>query len=122
MNFKRIKDLREDNDYTQEYIANYLKINRVVYNRYENGIREIPVEIVIKLSKLYNVTTDYILGKINIKNYDIFLKEINEIEENQKCNKCKRKSLVSISPTSYEFMCTKCGNIEEQKSKNYSEN
>ena len=34
--FERIKNLREDHDLTQEYIAKYLKINRVVYNRYEN--------------------------------------------------------------------------------------
>lgn len=122
MNFKRIKNLREDKDYTQEYVANYLKINRVVYNRYENGIRETPTDIIIKLSKLYNVATDYILGKINIKNYDIFLKEIKEIEENQTCNKCKSKNLVNTNPLSYEFMCAKCGNIQKIKSNNYSEN
>ena len=33
MHFKRLRDLREDNDYTQQYVANYLKINRVVYSR-----------------------------------------------------------------------------------------
>jgi transcriptional regulator with XRE-family HTH domain len=60
--YKRIKDLREDNDYTQEYIAKYLKINRVVYNRYENGIREIPISLLIKLSKLYQTSIDYIVG------------------------------------------------------------
>lgn len=122
MNFKRIKNLREDKDYTQEYVANYLKINRVVYNRYENGIRETPTDIIIKLSKLYNVATDYILGNINIKNYDIFLKEIKEIEKKQECNKCKSKNLVNTNPLKYEFMCTKCGNIQKIKSNNYSEN
>ena len=43
MHFKRLRDLREDNDYTQQYVANYLKINRVVYSRYEHGNREIPI-------------------------------------------------------------------------------
>lgn len=65
--YKRLKDLREDNDYTQDFIAKYLKINRVVYNRYENGIREISISLLIQLSKLYNVSIDYIVGISNKK-------------------------------------------------------
>lgn len=65
--FERIRNLREDNDYTQDYIASYLKINRVVYNRYENGIREIPVSILIKLADYYNVSLDYLLNRTNNK-------------------------------------------------------
>ena len=67
MEFKRIKNLREDYDYTQDYVAKYLNVNRVVYNRYENGIREIPISILIKLSKLYNVSIDYMVGLTNKK-------------------------------------------------------
>ena len=67
MEFKRIKNLREDYDFTQDYVAKYLKVNRVVYNRYENGIREIPISILIKLSKLYNVSIDYMVGLTNKK-------------------------------------------------------
>ena len=62
MVFRRIKDLREDNDYTQQQIADYLHMNRNVYWRYESGAREIPVSAVIELAKLYHVTTDYLLG------------------------------------------------------------
>lgn len=61
MHFKRLKELREEHEYTQEYIASYLKVNRIVYIRYENGNREIPVSFLIKLSKLYNVSLDYIV-------------------------------------------------------------
>ena len=61
MVFKRIRELREDNDYTQLEIAAYLNLNRNVYWRYETGEREIPVWAVIKLAKLYNVSVDYIL-------------------------------------------------------------
>ena len=61
MYFKRIRDLREDNDLTQQEVAIYLKINRVVYNRYENGTRDIPVELLIGLSKLYKKSIDYIV-------------------------------------------------------------
>lgn len=61
MFFKRIYDLRTDNDLTQQQVADYLTCNRQVYARYERGIREIPVSMLIKLAKLYNVSTDYIL-------------------------------------------------------------
>ena len=61
MFFKRLYDLRVDNDMTQQDVADYLTCNRQVYARYERGIREIPVSMLIKLAKLYNVSTDYIL-------------------------------------------------------------
>lgn len=62
MFFKRIYDLRVDNDLTQQQIADYLMCNRQVYARYERGIREIPVSMLIKLAQFYGVSTDYILG------------------------------------------------------------
>ena len=48
--------------YTQEDIAKYLNIQRQTYSNYENGTREIPIEVVQKLSKYYKVSTDYLLG------------------------------------------------------------
>lgn len=48
-------------DMTQQQVADYLMCNRQVYARYERGIREIPVSMIIKLAKLYKVSTDYIL-------------------------------------------------------------
>ena len=68
MYFKRLYELRVDNDLTQKQVAEYLVCNRQVYARYEKGNREIPVSMVIKLSKLYNTSTDYILEKTNNKN------------------------------------------------------
>ena len=61
MFFKRIYDLRTDNDLTQQQVADYLVCNRQVYARYEQGKREIPVSMIIKLAKLYNTSADYIL-------------------------------------------------------------
>ena len=60
--YRRIRDLREDNDLTQKKVAEYLKCSQQVYSNYELGQRDIPTEILINLSKLYNVSTDYILG------------------------------------------------------------
>ena len=62
MHFQRIRDLREDSDRTQQDVADYLVMQRGVYQRYESGEREIPVWALIKLAALYRTTTDYILG------------------------------------------------------------
>ena len=57
----RLKDLREDHDMTQKYIAEYLHIKQNTYSQYENGQRQIPIESLILLSKLYNTSLDYIM-------------------------------------------------------------
>lgn len=62
VHFQRIEDLRVDNDKSQTYLAKYLNMHRNVYWRYEKGTREIPVWALIKLSALYGVSVDYILG------------------------------------------------------------
>ncbi len=61
MYFKRLYELRIDHDLTQQQVADYLTCNRQVYARYERGLREIPVSMVIKLAELYKVSTDYLL-------------------------------------------------------------
>lgn len=63
MLIKRLYDLRIDNDLTQQQIADYLKCNRQVYARYERGLREIPVSMLIKLADFYKISVDYILGR-----------------------------------------------------------
>lgn len=67
MYFKRIYDLRIDHDKTQQEIADYLQCNRQVYARYERGLREIPVSMLIRLAEYYGVSADYILGISNRK-------------------------------------------------------
>ena len=60
--FKRIRELREDNDLTQKQIAKYLNCSQQVYSNYELGQRDIPTAVLIALAKYYKTTTDYILG------------------------------------------------------------
>ena len=60
--FVRIRNLREDSDKTQKEVSQYLFCDQSLYSKYERGLREVPVSIVIKLAKLYNPSTDYILG------------------------------------------------------------
>lgn len=63
MYFRRISDLRTDNDMTQRGVADYLNMNLEVYRRYEKGLREIPVWALIKLADYYQTSTDYLLGR-----------------------------------------------------------
>lgn len=60
--YKRLKDLREDRDFTQKDVANILFTTQPQYYRYESGQRDLPCELLVILSKFYNVSTDYILG------------------------------------------------------------
>ena len=62
MTYKRIRDLREDKDITQKEIAKILNCSQQVYSNYELGQRDIPTDILIKLSEFHKVSIDYILG------------------------------------------------------------
>ena len=59
--YKHIRDLREDNDITQSAVAKFLNCSQQVYSNYELGQRDIPTDILIKLSAFYGVSTDYLL-------------------------------------------------------------
>ena len=68
--YPRLRDLREDNDFSQQYVAEYLGMQQPQYSRYERGLRDIPTDVLIRLAKLYKTSADYILGLTNeIKPY-----------------------------------------------------
>ncbi len=67
MFFRRIADLRIDQDKTQQQIADLLRCNRQVYARYERGIREIPVSMLLALAQYYRVSLDYLTGLTDVK-------------------------------------------------------
>lgn len=60
--YKRIRDLREDNDLKQRELAEILWCSQRVYSNYERGDLDIPTEVLIKLAKFYGTSVDYILG------------------------------------------------------------
>ncbi len=66
MYIKRLKDLREDNDLSQESISKILKITRPQYSLYETGKRDIPVDLLSILAKYYNTSIDYIVGDTDV--------------------------------------------------------
>ena len=62
IHLRRIKDLREDSDKTQQQIADYIGTSQTMYARYERGATELPLRHLISLCEYYNVSADYILG------------------------------------------------------------
>lgn len=64
---KRLRSLREDNDYLQREIAEILNVGQRTYADYELGKTRIPLESIIKLAKFYNVDMNYICNVSNVK-------------------------------------------------------
>ena len=60
---RRLRDLREDHDLTEQEIADILGTSQTMYARYERGANELPIRHLIRLADYYHVTTDYILGR-----------------------------------------------------------
>lgn len=65
--FERMKQLREDRDLSQSYIADLLRIGQKTYSDYELGKTRIPVESMLLLAKYFNVGMDYLCGISEIK-------------------------------------------------------
>lgn len=61
----RIRDLREERDLTQKEIADFLHIKQNTYSQYENGHRQIPLDMLIQLARYYQVSIDYLVGETN---------------------------------------------------------
>lgn len=60
--YKHVRDLREDRNLSQREVSKILNCSQQVYSNYELGQRDIPTAILIKLSRYYNVSVDFILG------------------------------------------------------------
>lgn len=67
LKFERIRDLRVDRNYTQQQIADYLGVKQNTYSQYEIGVLNYPLDVVIKLADLYEVSVDYLLGRTSVQ-------------------------------------------------------
>ena len=65
--YKRIRDLREDNDLNQTQVAKMLGMSQTGYSKYETGENDIPTSVLIKLAEFYNTSIDYLLGQTDKK-------------------------------------------------------
>ncbi len=65
--YHRIRELREDHDLTQAYMAKMLNINQRIYSRYETGEHEIPLASLSKIADFYHVSVDYLLNRTDMK-------------------------------------------------------
>ena len=65
--YRRIRDLREDNDLTQKKVAQMLGMSQTGYSKYETGENDIPTAVLIKLADFYGTSTDYLLGRTDKK-------------------------------------------------------
>ena len=67
MVFENIRNLREDNDKTQQEVADQLNVKQTTYSKYELGKINIPVDVLIKLADYYGVSVDYLVGRTKEK-------------------------------------------------------
>ncbi len=65
MHYRRMRDLREDHDLTQDHLVHILDMHKTTYTNYEQGKREPPLSLAIHLARLYNVSLDYLAGLID---------------------------------------------------------
>ena len=63
--YPRLRDLREDADLTQDELVQILGMPKTTYTNYEQGKREPPFSLIIRLAEMYNVSIDYIAGLTN---------------------------------------------------------
>ena len=67
MKFENIRSLRIDRGLTQKQVAQHLGISQNTYSQYEIGVLNYPVDALMKLADLYEVSVDYLLGRTNVK-------------------------------------------------------
>ena len=77
----RIKMLREEFNFTQQDLANKLECSKSVIGLYESETRKPSMEVLLKLSEIFDCSIDYILGKSDIRNPEEFKYAYNRPEE-----------------------------------------
>ena len=61
--YPRIRDLRQDADWSQKKLAGLLGMSQTGYSKYETGENDSPTATLIRLADLYHTSTDYLLGR-----------------------------------------------------------
>ena len=61
--YPRLRDLREDRDWTQARLARMLNMSQTGYSKYETGENDVPTQVLIQLARIYSTSIDYLLGE-----------------------------------------------------------
>lgn len=105
ISIERLRDIREDKDYNQEFISKLIEVSRTQYSMYECGIRLIPATKLIILANYYKVSTDYLLNLTNErKRYKIVNNKYNtnNIKLLRKTNNIKQEDTAILLKTTQE--------------------
>lgn len=62
----RLKDLREDHDYTQQQVAEKIGITQRKYSYIETGVQQLTADVLVALARFYKVSVDYLLGETDV--------------------------------------------------------
>ena len=90
----RLKELRIELGMTQKQVADFLNISQMSYSYYEREMREPEISTLIKLSKLFNTTVDYIIENEN--------ERLDRITDSERSLLNKFKALNQINRTKVE--------------------
>lgn len=94
LKYKRIRELREDNDLTQKQVADKLYMHLTQYRRYETGERELPLETAAAIAKIYGVSIDYIAENDGLNGdgvqFGLTTEEVNIIRKYRKLSKINK--------------------------------
>ncbi|OSB17514.1 helix-turn-helix domain-containing protein [Clostridium botulinum] len=93
-----IKKLRKENNLTQKELGDKLNVGKSTISQYENNINTPDIDIIKKISKIFDVSVDYLLGNTDIRKNDLFngSDAINETL-NKILKECNEKDLLKLS-------------------------
>lgn len=80
----RLKEIRNASNKTQNDISTYLNIEQSAYSKYENNIRNVNIETLVKIADYYKITLDNLVGRKTETEDKItkIIKSLNEDEKN----------------------------------------
>lgn len=65
----RLKELRQEAHESQDFVGSLIGVSGQAVGQYESEKRDLSPDKIIKLAEHYNCTTDYLLGKSDIRNF-----------------------------------------------------
>ena len=91
-----LKEIRKHCNLTQQQVADHLNCSAVAYSRYENGIREPSIDILIKLAALFDVSVDYLVGNQRTESSGLSKDEINILQAYKEADQRAREDALII--------------------------